>query len=213
MAAFFANVQVHTRDRAAVIEAITHLLSRAGFTPEAESFGGERSLYVGPADNGWVAVYDSACDGVAVGPLAWLAQGLSAELATVTLAWYVHDSALLLYLLFANGEVADRYLSQPDRFAPERTAPATGSRRQAPLGGNGARLLGLTGIEGDATAISRWLRRPDQFVQRTLRRVAGALGQRYAELGHAELEADLLAEAHLEDPRAFERLEFARPEA
>lgn len=208
MSAFFANVQVRTTDRVAVVTAVTTLLARAGFVPEPEAFAGDRSLYVGPAEHGWVGVYDSACNGISVGPLAWLAQGLSAELDTVTQAWLVHDSALLIYLLFAGGEVADRYISSP-AFFPQATKPAT-KTSQAPLGGNGRQLLAITGIEGDSQAIDRWLRRPDRFVQRTLRRIAATLGQRHAELGHDDLEADLLAEAHLEDPTSFERLDFIR---
>lgn len=205
MAGFFANVQVRTDDRAAVLGAVTALLAAAGYRPEDEAYGGDRSIYVGPADNGWVGVYDSACDGSTVGPLAWLAQGLSARLRTATLAWLVHDSALLLYLLFDRGEVRDRYISRPDSF------PAAGRRAEGaagPLGGDGACLLATVGIEGDGARVTRWLRRPEPFAQVTLRRVAATLGQPHAELGHGELEADLLAEVALEDTAAFERLEF-----
>ena len=206
MTAFFANVQVRTDNRAAVIRAVEFLLQTAGYAPEVETYAGDRSIYVGPADNGWVGVYDSACDGVTVGPLAWLAQGLSARLAAPTLAWLVHDSALLLYLLFDRGEVLDRYISRPDYFPAAVRQARTGP--VGPLGGDGARLLATAGIEGDGGRVTRWLRRPETFAHVTLRRVAATLGQPYAELGHGELEADLLAEAHLEDPAAFVRLEF-----
>jgi hypothetical protein len=208
MAAFFANIQVRTGDQEAVVAAVERLLGRAGYTVEQEVYSGDRSVYISPAENGWVGVYDSACDGVTVGPLAWLAQGLSQQLEGVTLAWLVYDSSLLLYLLFQNGEVEDRYVSRPDYFpgAQRDDRPAA----TGPLGGDGQRLLEVTGVFGDGRPITRWLRRPDDFAQLTLRRVAAALGQRHAELGHEELEADLLAAIHLEDPDGFARLEFTR---
>lgn len=208
MAAFFANVQVRSDDRDAVAAAVDALLAQAGYAPEPEAFGGDRSIYIGPAVNGWIGVYDSACDGSSVGPLAWLAQGLSSRLGSVTLAWLVHDSALLVYLLFDQGEVADRYVSHPDYFQPAQ--PGQQRPPAGPLGGDGDRLLEVAGVPGEGRAITRWLRRPEPFAQTTLRRVAGALGQRYADLGHEEIEADQLAEAHLEDPGVFDRHEYVR---
>lgn len=208
MAAFFANVQVRMEDRLAVMNAVQEVLARTGFEPEAEAFGGDRSVYIGPALNGWIGVYDSACDGYSVGPLAWLGQSLSAELDAVTLAWFVYDSALLIYVLFVGGEVVDRYVSHPDYFAQTRQEPGKGP--QPPLGGDGKRLLTVTEADGDGVAVSRWLRRPDPFVQLTLRRVADVLGQEHAELGHDEVEADQLAESHLEELTDFYRLDFVR---
>jgi hypothetical protein len=208
MAAFFANVQVRADDPAVVAAAVDDLLTHAGYAPEAETYGGDRSIYIGPTGDGWVGVYDSACDGISVGPLAWLARGLSAHLDTPTLAWLVHDSAVLIYLLFAGGEVSDRYVSRPDYFQPNGRRddePPPG-----PLGGDGRRLLVVTRVDGDGAAVTRWLRHPSPFVEQTLRRVAAALGQTHADLGHAELEADLLAETSLEDRAAFRRLEFVQ---
>jgi hypothetical protein len=213
MSAFFANIQVRSDDRDAVAAAVDALLAQAGYAPEPEAFGGDRSIYIGPAVNGWIGVYDSACDGSSIGPLAWLAQGLSSRLGSVTLAWLVHDSALLVYLLFDQGEVADRYVSHPDYLQPARPAqPSTRRPPAGPLGGDGARLLEVAGVPGEGRTITRWLRRPEPFAQTTLRRVAGALGQRYADLGHEEIEADQLAETHLEDPAAFDRREYVRHE-
>ena len=207
MASFFANVQARTMDRAAVASAVEWLLADAGYEPETELYGGDRSVYIGPVENGWIGIYDSACTGLAVGPLAWLAQGLSARLAAPTLAWLVYDSSMLMYLLFDNGEARDRYISNLEYIpSADQEAPA----RSGPLGGDGERLLAVTGVAGDGEQLTRWLQRPTRFAQHTLRRVATALGQTHAELGHDELEADLLAEAHLERPEAFDRLEFTR---
>jgi hypothetical protein len=209
MAAFFANIQVQSRDRLAVAEAVETLLAAAGYALEEETYGGDRSIYVGPATNGWVGVYDSACDGVSVGPLAWLAQGLSQHLNTVTLAWLVNDSALLLYLLFARGEVQDRYISHAAYFTPGAQAASD----SGPLGGDGERLLDVAGVVGNGAAVTRWLQRPAPFAEETLRRVAATLGQAHADLGHADLEADLMDDTHLEEPSQFERLEFVQLEA
>jgi hypothetical protein len=208
MSAFFANVQVRTDNRAAVLAAVDALLDEAGYAVEDESFGGDRSVYVGPAADGWIGVYDSAADGISVGPLAWLAQGLSARLGGVTLAWMVHDSALLLYLLFRDGEVADRYVSRPDYFQG-----AAGDQRQkpaGPLGGDGEILLAAAGVPGDADALTYWLTRPEPFAQATLLRLAAALGQRHADLGHAEIEADQLAVSPLERSEDFVRRDYIR---
>jgi hypothetical protein len=206
MSAYFANVQVRTDDREAVVAAVDAMLGEAGYAVEAEAFAGDRSVYFGPAVDGWVGVYDSACDGVSAGPLAWLAQGLSARLRGVTLAWMVHDSALLIYLLFRDGEVADRYVSQPDYF---QAADAEQPRKPVgPLGGDGEILLDVVGVPGDADALTRRLKRQEPFAQGTLRRVAAALGQRHADLGHEEIEADQLAESPLERLDDFERRDY-----
>jgi hypothetical protein len=213
MAAFFANVQVLTDDREAVIAAVEQIMGRAGFVPEPESYGGDRGIYVGPADQGWVSVFDSSCTGISVGPLATLAQALSAQLQTVTMAWLVYDSALLIYMLFKNGEVEDRYVSHPDYLKPRDEDATEPAEPSPPLGGDGQRLLDAVGLPGDSSLITRWLRRPTPFAMETMRPVAVALGQRYADLGHEDLEADLLSDVQLEEETDFVRLDFVRDEA
>lgn len=210
MSASFANVQVRGDDREQVAEVVAALVEQTGYDLEPEIYGGDRSVYIGPAIDGWIGVYDSACDGVAVGPLAWLARGLSAHLGAVTLAWMVHDSALLLYVLFQDGEVVDRYVSRPDYFRP---ASAEAPRRPVgPLGGDGERLLETAGTPGDAALVTRLLAAPGPFARATLQRIAATLGQRHADLGHADIEDDQLAEAPLERLDDFDRLEFVTRE-
>lgn len=210
MTAFFANIQVQCDVRDAVIDAVVTQITRAGFRPEAEQYGGDRSIYVGPDGDGWIGVYDSLADGINVGPLAWLAQRLSAHLTTVTLAWMMHDTALL-YLLFERGDVVDRYVSRPAVFQPpDSERPA---RPVPPLGGDGERLLEATGIAGDGRLVGRWLAHPDPYPQVTLARVAAVLGQVHADLGHADIEDDILAGGLLVEPADFTRLEFVRQAA
>jgi hypothetical protein len=210
VSSFFANIQLRLDDPERVIGAVRVVMRRAGFRPETEQFAGDRSLYVSPADDGWVAVFDSGCDGSTVGPLAWLTQALSAQLACPALAWLVHDRALL-YLLFDRGEVADRYLSDPTYFRVD--AAPVNAQPLRPLGGDGETLLRVCQAAGDDLLISRWLQRPDPLPQTTLRQVAAMIGQTYADLGHADIEAEALDGSEgleLDDLDAFERLEFVR---
>jgi hypothetical protein len=207
LSAFFANIQVQSDQPDDVAAAVTALLAHAGFARTPELYGGDRSVYIGAPDQDWVTVLDSAADGTDVGPLAWLARGLSARLQAVTLAWMVHDS-VLLYLLFQRGDVADRYVSHPAAFQPP--ADERSSRPVPPLGGDGDRLLAVTGVAGDGNLVSRWLAQPDAFPQVTLARIAALLGQRHADIGHADVESDLLGDSVDIDPERFTRLEFVR---
>jgi hypothetical protein len=104
MGAFFTNLHVRTDDSVRVIDALRPLLSQRA--------------YVSPPKSGWVTIYDETADANDESELARLAAALSKNLNTAAIAFLVHDSDVLIYLLFDNGTEIDRYNSCPDYFGP-----------------------------------------------------------------------------------------------
>jgi len=112
MGSFIANL--HVRDAAphAVIEAL-------------------KSLNVGPAyvrgspAEGWISIFPQAAfqdeDG-----LSELAHALSNRLQRPVIAFIIHDSDILLYLLVDAGKQLDRYNSTPGYFSGENLPPEGG---------------------------------------------------------------------------------------
>ncbi|HEX4931092.1 MAG TPA: hypothetical protein VFV62_10330, partial [Gaiellaceae bacterium] len=79
--------------------------------------GGSSGSLVAPARNGWVAVYDDACDRDPA-MLRRLARELSDRMGAVVLALGVEVEQVVRYILFDRGGVVDEYLSVPEFYGP-----------------------------------------------------------------------------------------------
>ncbi len=115
MGAFLTNYQIRSDDSAAV---------RTALEPLAPG-----RAYVSPAKNGWVTVYEETSDDQDDAVLRKLAMGLSRSLKTAVFAFLVHDSDVLMYFLYRNGQIEDEYNSAPDYFGDGGDADDEGRYR------------------------------------------------------------------------------------
>jgi ribosomal protein S18 acetylase RimI-like enzyme len=104
----FGSVHVQTDDVAAVERGVTQYVPRLGRS------GG---TVVSEARNGWVAVYDELCDREP-NLLRRLARELSDRMGAVALSIGIEDGAVVRYVLFDRGRVADEYASLPEYHGP-----------------------------------------------------------------------------------------------
>jgi hypothetical protein len=102
MGAFIVNYQVRSEAAGAVRDALAPLI--------------ESRAYVSPPKNGWVTVYDEGSDTQSESVIRKLATHLSKALKTAVFAFMVHDSDVLAYWLYENGELLDEFNSRPDYF-------------------------------------------------------------------------------------------------
>lgn len=82
MGSFFVNHQVRTQSASDVVAALRKLI--------------RTSAYVAPCSNGWVGVYDEACDTQDEDEITRLGAALSQQLKTAVIALAVHDSDTFL---------------------------------------------------------------------------------------------------------------------
>jgi len=122
--AFFTNLQVRSGDAAAVAAALEPLLTSG-------------LAWVGPAVNGWVAVYPESTEKQGPREMESLASALSGALGTGVLGILVHDSDVLHLWAYSAGTLQDEFDSNPDYFAP-----ATRSERER-LKGRPEALAGI----------------------------------------------------------------------
>ncbi len=101
-------VFAQTDDEAKVDQAVRTFLPRLGRTERTD---------VHPPANGWVAVDDELCSG---DPqlLRRLAQELSYRTGGVVLSLGVEEGAIVRYVLFERGSIADEYASVPEYHGP-----------------------------------------------------------------------------------------------
>jgi ribosomal protein S18 acetylase RimI-like enzyme len=101
-------VFVQTDDESKVEEVVRSFLPRLGQSPRTD---------VHPPANGWIAVDDELCS---ADPqlLRRLAQELSYRTAGVVLTLGVEESAVVRYVLFERGSIADEYASVPEYHGP-----------------------------------------------------------------------------------------------
>ena len=104
----FGSVHVQTDDSAAVERAVNHFLPRLG--PSA-------GTVVSEPRNGWVAVYDELCSRE-TSQLRRLGRELSDRLGAVVLSLGIEDGAVVRFVLFDRGRVADEYASAPEYHGP-----------------------------------------------------------------------------------------------
>jgi ribosomal protein S18 acetylase RimI-like enzyme len=103
----FGSVHVQTDDQAAVARAVEQFLPRLA--------RGSRGSVVSVPRNGWVAVYNEACDREPES-LKRLARELSDRTGMVTLAIGVERGDVVRYLLYERGRMVDEYLSVPNYY-------------------------------------------------------------------------------------------------
>ena len=105
----FGSSHVQTDDQAAVERAVRQFVPRLP--------GRSQGSLVSPARNGWVSVYDEACDREPA-DLARLARELAERLGAVVLRIGVEAGAVVRYALHEGGRLVDEYLSVPEHFGP-----------------------------------------------------------------------------------------------
>ncbi|MDG3004331.1 hypothetical protein [Paludisphaera mucosa] len=178
MGNFYVNFSVKGADPRKVADA----LGRAG-----------RRAIVTPVQSGFVVAYEKEADTQATRPIVEVGAMLSRELDRTVLAVLNHDDDVLFYWLFAEGELADSYNSDPDAFKEEEGTPPLGS-------GDAARLCGLLRAGADAAAVEAALRGNFVFATERHERLAELLnlpawsvgfGYEYVDDGELEGEMDV----------------------
>lgn len=105
----FGSIHVQTDDQAAVERAVRQFVPRLP--------GRSQGSLVSAARNGWVSIYDEACDREP-SDLARLARELAERMGAVVLRLGVEADAVVRYALHDGGRVVDEYLSVPEYFGP-----------------------------------------------------------------------------------------------
>lgn len=105
----FGSIHVQTDDQKAVERAVRQFVPRLP--------GRSQGSLVSAARNGWVSVYDEACDREPA-DLARLARELAERTGAVVLQIGVEADAVVRYALHDGGRIVDEYLSVPEHFGP-----------------------------------------------------------------------------------------------
>jgi ribosomal protein S18 acetylase RimI-like enzyme len=108
-ASSFGSIHVQTDDQSAVEQAVRQFVPRLP--------GGSRGSLVAPPRNGWIAVYDDACDR-SPEMLRRLAREISDRTGSVVVLLGVERDELLRMILFEQGRIVDEYLSVPEFYGP-----------------------------------------------------------------------------------------------
>lgn len=162
----FGSVHVQTDDRAAVERAVERFVPRLG-----QSEG----TVVSAARNGWIAVYDELCDREP-SLLRRLARELSDRMGAVVLGLGLEEGAVVRYILFDRGRVADEYASLPEYHGPLPPGDVIALRANPTVA---ARLTGADpGRVRDAASSD------PAFPAELLAKLAAALGVEGAEHGY-----------------------------
>ncbi len=98
MGATFSSIQVRSASQEAVVQGVIGLL--------------KEPAYISPSVGGWVGVYP---EGGTTDPDT-LADALSHRLHTAVLDWSVYDSDVFMYSLYENGDLQDKFNSDPGYF-------------------------------------------------------------------------------------------------
>jgi hypothetical protein len=104
----FGTVYVQTDDEAAVDRAVRQFIPRLGRSARTD---------VSPPRNGWIAIDDELA-GREPSLLRRLAQELSDRTGAVVLSLGVEGGAVVRYILYDRGRVADEYASVPEYNGP-----------------------------------------------------------------------------------------------
>ena len=104
MGSFYTNVTLRTSDR----QRVSQELAASGL-----------SAFISRPENGALVVFERESDGEDPAVVHEVAATLSSRLGCPALACLNHDDSVLVYMLFANGELVDEYMSAPDYFDEE----------------------------------------------------------------------------------------------
>ncbi len=105
----FGSIHVQTDDLGAVERAVQQFVPRLP--------GGSRGSSVTPPHNGWITVYDDACDRDP-SVLRRLATELSERTGAVVIAIGIEHEQVVRFVLFEAGRIVDEYLSVPEYYGP-----------------------------------------------------------------------------------------------
>jgi GNAT superfamily N-acetyltransferase len=105
--ASFGSIHIQTDDLGAVERAVTQFVPRLP--------GRSRGSTVTPPRNGWITVYDDACDRDPA-MLRRLASELSDRSGSVVIAIGIEHEEVVRFVLLEAGRVVDEYLSVPEHY-------------------------------------------------------------------------------------------------
>lgn len=184
-------------------EELARLLSTLG---GAAGTAGQGEAYLSPVRDGWIGIHPDQIE------IEQLTEGLSAELHSVAIGFTVYDDDFLCYHLARNGQVLDRYNSNPGYFDGEPVDAAAMSADTS-LSGDAAILAEACGYPDRAPQIAalladqEWL--GNAFGQ--LEELATLLGITGVNVTHNDL-CDPYPGFELPDQDAYSRLSAADPE-
>jgi GNAT superfamily N-acetyltransferase len=173
----FGSIHVQTDDLASIERAVRQFVPRLA--------GGSRGSQVTPPHNGWITVYDDACDRDPA-MLRRLATELSDRTGAVTIAIGVEYDEVVRFVLLEAGRVVDEYLSVPEHYGPLPPGDAIA------LAANPRVVARLTGADPAAVrAVARTATSPDRLppARELLAEIAATIGLEGTEHGWDEEEA------------------------
>ena len=168
----FGSVHVQTDDASSVERAVAEYVPRMG-----RSAG----TLVSEPRNGWVAVYDELCDRDPQA-LRRLGRELSDRMGAVVLTLGVEEGAVVRYVLFDRGKVADEYASLPEYHGPLPPGDVVALRANPTAA---ARLTGADPARVREAAMTGSSPAGLPAAPELVAAVAGALGIEGAEHGYA----------------------------
>ena len=170
----YGSIHVQTDDLTAVERAVQQFVPRLP--------GGSRGSEVTRPRNGWITVYDEACNRDPAA-LRRLAQELSVRTAAVAVAIGVEHDEVVRFVLFEAGRIVDEYLSVPEHYGVLPPGDAIA------LAANPRVVARLTGADPAAVrAVARTGASPAELPppQELLEAIAAAIGLQGAERGWQE---------------------------
>jgi ribosomal protein S18 acetylase RimI-like enzyme len=170
----FGSVHVQTDDIGAVTPAV------ARFVPLGAAHS--EGTVVSPPRNGWIAVYDEACDR---DPelLRRLARELSDRMGAVTLSIGIERGKVVRYRLYERGRMVDEYLSVPEYYGELPPGDAVA------LGANPTVVARLTGADPrEIRTLARTASAPGELppAEELLAQLAAAMKIEGAEHGYEQ---------------------------
>ncbi|MDQ3067290.1 MAG: GNAT family N-acetyltransferase, partial [Actinomycetota bacterium] len=167
----YGSIHVQSDDLGSVERAIRQFVPRLP--------GGSHGSTVTPPHNGWITVYDDACDRDP-SALRRLATELSDRMGAVVLAIGVEHEQVVRFVLLEAGRIVDEYLSVPEHYGPLPPGDAIA------LAANPRVVARLTGADPAAVrAVARTALSPAELppAQELLEQIAAAIGLEGADHG------------------------------
>jgi ribosomal protein S18 acetylase RimI-like enzyme len=160
----FGSIHVQSDDLGGVERAVQQFVPRLP--------GGSGGSSVTPPYNGWIVVYDDACDRDP-SVLRRLATELSERTGAVVIAIGVEHEQVVRFVLLEAGRIVDEYLSVPEHYGPLPPGDAIA------LAANPRVVARLTGADPAAIrAVARTARTPAELppAHELLEQIASAIG-------------------------------------
>lgn len=167
----YGSIHVQSDDLGSVERAVQQFVPRLP--------GGSRGSTVMQPRNGWITVYDDACDRDP-SVLRRLATELSDRMGAVAIAIGVEHEQVVRFVLLEAGRVVDEYLSVPEHYGPLPPGDAIA------LAANPRVVARLTGADpATIRSVARTAADPRELppAQELLVAIAGAIGLEGAEHG------------------------------